>query len=129
MEANQRTIVLSAHPVWRSDRWAPEIGPVHYWCQHTAILICRATSTAAGRGNRKLCAELLVPSPIVTFPQLVSLVNWCSKPSQPQRITSGPRETFIKRYTIERTNKAEKDRKNRVKKRRVVVRIYGMKYS
>ena len=27
------------------------------------------------------------------------------------------RETFIKRYIVERTNKAEKDRKNRVRKR------------
>ena len=29
------------------------------------------------------------------------------KPSQPQRITPGPRETFIKRYIVERANKAE----------------------
>ena len=29
------------------------------------------------------------------------------KPRQPQRITSGLRETFIKRYIVERTNKAE----------------------
>ena len=35
------------------------------------------------------------------------LVSWCCKPSQPQRITSGLRETFIKRYTVERTNEAE----------------------
>ena len=35
------------------------------------------------------------------------LVSWCSKPSQPQRIISGLRETFIKRYIIERTKKAE----------------------
>ena len=27
--------------------------------------------------------------------------------SQPQRITSGLKETFIKRYVVERTNKAE----------------------
>ena len=39
------------------------------------------------------------------------------------------RETFIKSYVVERTNKAEKDRKNRVRKRRVVGRIYGMKYG
>ena len=57
------------------------------------------------------------------------LVSWCFKPSQPQRIISGLRETFIKRYIVERTNKAEKDQKNRVRKRRVVGRIYGMKYS
>ena len=29
------------------------------------------------------------------------------QPSQPQRIISGLRETFIKRYIVERTNKAE----------------------
>ena len=34
-------------------------------------------------------------------------VSWCFKPSQPQRIASGLRETFIKRYLVERTNKAE----------------------
>ena len=42
---------------------------------------------------------------------------------------SGLRETYIKRYIVERTSKAEKDQKNRVRKRRVVRRIYGMKYS
>ena len=35
------------------------------------------------------------------------LVSWCFKPSQPQRIISGLRETFIKRYKVERTNNAE----------------------
>ena len=35
------------------------------------------------------------------------LVSWCFKPSQPQRIISGLKETFIKRYIVERTNKAE----------------------
>ena len=35
----------------------------------------------------------------------------------------------MQRYIVERTNKAETDRKNRVRKRRVVGRIYGMKYS
>ena len=34
-------------------------------------------------------------------------VSWCVIPSQPQRIISGLRETFIKRYIIERTNTAE----------------------
>ena len=29
------------------------------------------------------------------------------KPSQPQRIISGLKETFIKRYIVERTNKAK----------------------
>ena len=35
------------------------------------------------------------------------LVSWCFKPSQLQRITSGLRETFIKRYIVERTDKVE----------------------
>ena len=35
------------------------------------------------------------------------LVSWCFELSQPQRIISGLKETFIKRYRVERTNKAE----------------------
>ena len=35
------------------------------------------------------------------------LVNWCFEPSQPLRIIPGLKETFIKRHTIERANKAE----------------------
>ena len=34
------------------------------------------------------------------------LVSWCFKPSQPLRIISGLEETFIKRYVVERINKA-----------------------
>ena len=35
------------------------------------------------------------------------LVSWCFKPGQPQRIILGLKETFIKRYIVERTKKAE----------------------
>ena len=35
------------------------------------------------------------------------LVRWCFKPSQPKKIISGLRETFLERYIVERTNKAE----------------------
>ena len=35
------------------------------------------------------------------------LANWCSEPSQPLEITSGLKETFIKRQLVQRTNKAE----------------------
>ena len=35
------------------------------------------------------------------------LVSWHFKPSQPQRIISGLRETIIKREIVERTNKVE----------------------
>ena len=34
-------------------------------------------------------------------------VSWCFECSQPQRSTSALRETFIKRYVVEWTNKAE----------------------
>ena len=45
------------------------------------------------------------------------------------RIISGLKETFIKRSTDEGSNGAVKGRKNRVRKRRVVGRIYEMKYN
>ena len=32
---------------------------------------------------------------------IIIIVSWCFKPSQPQRILSGLRETFIKRYIVE----------------------------
>ena len=35
------------------------------------------------------------------------LVNWYFEPSQSLGIISGLKETFIKRYVVERTNKAE----------------------
>ena len=35
------------------------------------------------------------------------LVNGCFEPSQPLGIISGLKETFIKRYKVERTSKAE----------------------
>ena len=44
-------------------------------------------------------------------------------------VISGLKDTFIQRHLVERTDKTEKDRKNRVRKRRVVGRIYRMKYS
>ena len=59
----------------------------------------------------------------------IYFVSWCFKPIQPQRIISGLKKTFIKRYIVERAYKAEKDRKNRVRKQRVAGRIYGRKYS
>ena len=42
---------------------------------------------------------------------------------------SGLKETFIKRYTVERTNKAEIRSEEQSEKARVVGRIYEMKYS
>ena len=37
----------------------------------------------------------------------ILFVSWCFKPSQPQRIISGLRKAFMKRYMAERTTKAE----------------------
>ena len=73
---------------------------------------------------------MFFPRRLAFIPQAeaIKLVSWCFKPSQPQRIIPGLRETFIKRCRVERTNKAAKDRKHRVRKRKVVGRIYGMKY-
>ena len=56
-------------------------------------------------------------------------VSWCFKPSQPHRIKSGLRGTFIKRYIVERTSKAELRLEEQSEKWHVVERIYGMKYS
>ena len=41
------------------------------------------------------------------FSGVSQLVNLCFEPSQPLGIISGLKETFIKRYIVERTNKAE----------------------
>ena len=60
--------------------------------------------------------------------RICQLVSWCFKSSQPQRIIPELRETFMKRYIVERTNKAE-IRPEEQRKRRVLGRIYGMKYS
>ena len=38
---------------------------------------------------------------------IAGLVSSCFKPSQPQRIISRLKEIFIRRYIVERTNKAE----------------------
>ena len=38
---------------------------------------------------------------------LLKLVNWCFEPGQPLGIISGLKETFINKYIVERTNKAE----------------------
>ena len=57
------------------------------------------------------------------------LVTWCFEPSQPLGIISGVKETFINRHIVERTNKAEIRPEEQSEKRRVVRRIYGMKYS
>ena len=54
------------------------------------------------------------------------LVSWCFKSSQPQRIISALKRTFIKRYIVERTDKEEISLEE---KRSVVGRMYGLKYG
>ena len=61
---------------------------------HTRTHARRRTNTYAhARTRGKTIAQILISS--------------CFKPSQLQRITSGLRETFIKRYVVEATYKAE----------------------
>ena len=36
-----------------------------------------------------------------------NLFSWCFRPSQPLKIISGLKETFIKRCIVERANKSE----------------------
>ena len=40
------------------------------------------------------------------------LVIWCFEPSQPLGIISGLKETFIKRYVVERTNKVRPEERS-----------------
>ena len=57
------------------------------------------------------------------------LVSWCFKPSQPQWIISGLRETVVKKNIVERTSKAEIRPEKESEKAESVGIIYGMKYS
>ena len=57
------------------------------------------------------------------------LGSWCFKPSQPQRIISGLRETFIKIYIVERTNTAKVRSEELSEKAESCRENYGMKYS
>ena len=58
----------------------------------------------------------MLPMMMMVLVTTMKLVSWCFKPSQPQGIISGLRETFIKRYIIERTNKAEIRPEEQIKK-------------
>ena len=60
------------------------------------------------------------------FRSKVSL--WCFLVQSPERIISGLKETFIKRYIVEWANKAEIRPEEQGEKRRVVGKIYGMKF-
>ena len=57
-------------------------------------IICGAPTTLAAKGSKMM--------------MMMTMMMMMIKPSQPQRIISGLKETFIKRYYIvEGTNKAE----------------------
>ena len=51
----------------------------------------------AGR-NRPMRALIQLYDLIVLYSCIGERVSWCFKPSQPQRIISGLKEIFIKRY-------------------------------
>ena len=57
------------------------------------------------------------------------MVNWCFEPSQLLGIISGLKETFIKRYKVERTNKADIRPEEQSQKTDSHREIDEMKYS
>ena len=74
---------------------------------------CFHTHTRARTEREREAHSTLQRKGLVTLTGIIKkardklLVSWCFKPSQLQRIMSGLRETFIKRYIAQRTNKAE----------------------
>ena len=87
-----------------------------HWCCLSSAWSSRHWSPC--RRLWRLCLDAQLISPVL-LPLLLShrchqqSGDWwlfcfsrCFKPSQPQRIISGLREIFIKRYTVKRTNKA-----------------------
>ena len=79
------------------------------------ITLSMLQNTLAGRrchgGQRKCWMDSIKEWASLPMPELLTriswLVNWCSDPSQPLGNISGLKETFIKRYTVERANRAE----------------------
>ena len=58
--------------------------------------------------SRKDCAVFVyLLNGVLQLAGVIFLVSWGFKTSQPQRIISGLKETFVKRHTVERTSKAE----------------------
>ena len=53
-----------------------------------------------------MISKYSLPSNWITI-STAYLVKWCFELSQPLGIISGLKETFIKRYIVERTSKAE----------------------
>ena len=70
------------------------------WVRQPTNRAINRPSKVGPKSNNQLANTL-------TNSQIRQLVSWCFKSSQPQRIMSRLRETFIKRYIVERTNKVE----------------------
>ena len=60
----------------------------------------KKTGTTLGRYMNRRTSDIQVATE-----EKGKLVTWYFKPSQPQRIISGLKETFIERYVVERTER------------------------
>ena len=73
-----------------------------------AMVVAAKCDGGSSGGLRSVTLLILsVMRVVVMWSRSVAVVSWCFKPSQPQRILSGLKKTFMKRYVVERTNKAE----------------------
>ena len=122
-KVRKTSLVVVHQKAWSSfGRNSSFISFLHYNVVNSAIGTCCAKRTGKrqNNNNRKETGDSLgtkprghsrkhpypSPHPFPFWPTLQ--VSWCFKPSQPQRIASGLRETFTNRCIIERTNsKAE----------------------
>ena len=75
---------------------------VPHYCPTIAFLTCCNLNCSASTNTLYCEASLLIPTCNETLKHWIVLAL-----TQPQRIISGLRQTFIKRYVVERTNKAE----------------------
>ena len=117
--SHTKTMLPSRKPVPRSSRQSDHTKPEHCKETQTAVVWSCLPFIRSGQSHLARLSER----------GKKSLSYWYFKPTQPQRIISGLRKTFMKRYIVEMTIKAEKDPKKRVGRQRVLGRIYGMKYS
>ena len=80
--------------------------------------------------SRHVCDPPVLSSSRVASCSSVSYLIGIFEPSRPLEIISGPKETFINRYVVERTSKAETRQEEQSKKTQSCLGgIYGMKYS
>ena len=59
-----------------------------------------------GLSKLQLLMQCLGPAQVVVV-MTPRIVNWCFESGQPLGIISGLKETFLRRYIVERTNKAD----------------------